>query len=107
MNTNPIRPTATRSACRSERPATTQQRLSDAARAACSPLAADRRRRLADRRRRNIGARRDLLALGAIAFLFVLCGFYLLQPNQAAAILLFGDYKGTDRTHGLRWGCPG
>ncbi|MGQ0590889.1 MAG: SPFH domain-containing protein [Sphingosinicella sp.] len=47
-----------------------------------------------------------LLVVGAIAFLFVLCGFYLLQPNQAAAILLFGDYKGTDRTHGLRWVLP-
>ena len=43
---------------------------------------------------------------GSIAFLFVLCGFYLLQPNQAAAILLFGAYKGTDRTNGLRWVLP-
>ncbi len=43
---------------------------------------------------------------GAIAFLFVLSGFYLLQPNQAAAILLFGAYKGTDRTNGLRWVLP-
>ncbi|MEA3044184.1 MAG: hypothetical protein QOH47_2022, partial [Sphingomonadales bacterium] len=47
-----------------------------------------------------------LLVLLAIAFLFVLVGFYLLQPNQAAAILLFGDYKGTDRTNGLRWRLP-
>ena len=47
-----------------------------------------------------------LLALIAITFLFVLCGFYLLQPNQAAAILLFGDYRGTDRTNGLRWRLP-
>lgn len=51
-----------------------------------------------------IGA--TLLGVGGFAFLFVLCGFYLLQPNQAAAILLFGDYKGTDRTHGLRWVLP-
>ncbi|HYD12560.1 MAG TPA: SPFH domain-containing protein [Allosphingosinicella sp.] len=43
---------------------------------------------------------------GLFAFLFVLCGFYLLQPNQAAAILLFGDYKGTDRKTGLRWVLP-
>jgi regulator of protease activity HflC (stomatin/prohibitin superfamily) len=34
---------------------------------------------------------------------FVLLGFYTLQPNEAAAILLFGQYKGTDRTNGLRW----
>ena len=36
----------------------------------------------------------------------MLAGFYFLQPNQAAAILLFGDYKGTDRTAGLRWVLP-
>ncbi|WP_395614286.1 SPFH domain-containing protein [Allosphingosinicella sp.] len=47
-----------------------------------------------------------LVGLGVLASLFVLCGFYLLQPNQAAAILLFGAYKGTDRTHGLRWVLP-
>ena len=47
-----------------------------------------------------------LLAAGVLAFLFVICGFYFLQPNQAAAILLFGDYKGTDRTSGLRWVLP-
>lgn len=47
-----------------------------------------------------------LTAIGTTGFLFVLCGFYLLQPNQAAAILLFGAYKGTDRTHGLRWVLP-
>jgi regulator of protease activity HflC (stomatin/prohibitin superfamily) len=47
-----------------------------------------------------------LVLAGALTFLFVLCGFYLLQPNQAAAILLFGAYKGTDRTHGLRWVLP-
>ena len=47
-----------------------------------------------------------LVAAGVLAFVFVLCGFYLLQPNQAAAILLFGDYKGTDRTTGLRWVLP-
>lgn len=47
-----------------------------------------------------------LVAVGVLGFLFVICGFYLLQPNQAAAILLFGDYKGTDRTHGLRWVLP-
>ena len=41
-----------------------------------------------------------------IALLFIACGFYMLQPNQAAAITLFGDYKGTDRTTGLRWVLP-
>jgi regulator of protease activity HflC (stomatin/prohibitin superfamily) len=47
-----------------------------------------------------------LLVVLTLAFLFVLVGFYLLQPNQAAAILLFGDYRGTDRTTGLRWRLP-
>ena len=41
-----------------------------------------------------------------LAALVVLLGFYLLQPNQAAALLLFGDYKGSDRTAGLRWRWP-
>jgi regulator of protease activity HflC (stomatin/prohibitin superfamily) len=52
----------------------------------------------------GIGA--PLVGFGVLAFLFVLCGFYLLQPNQAAAILLFGAYRGTDRTNGLRWVLP-
>ena len=43
---------------------------------------------------------------GPIAILFIACGFYMLQPNQAAAITLFGDYKGSDRNTGLRWVVP-
>ncbi len=38
--------------------------------------------------------------------LFALCGLYSVQPNQAVAILLFGDYVGTDRKTGLRWVLP-
>jgi regulator of protease activity HflC (stomatin/prohibitin superfamily) len=45
----------------------------------------------------------SLLVLGTLTFTFVAIGFYLLQPNQAAAILLFGEYRGTDRSTGLRW----
>src|SRR3954471_16098149 len=41
-----------------------------------------------------------------IALLFIACGFYMLQPNQAAAITLFGSYRGTDRATGLRWVVP-
>jgi regulator of protease activity HflC (stomatin/prohibitin superfamily) len=47
-----------------------------------------------------------ILVFAVLLFSFVAIGFYLLQPNQAAAILLFGDYKGTDRTNGLRWRLP-
>ena len=43
---------------------------------------------------------------GPVLLIFVACGFYMLQPNQAAAITLFGDYKGSDRTTGLRWVLP-
>src|SRR3712207_4448374 len=47
-----------------------------------------------------------LFVAGAVAAAFIACGFYFLQPNQAAAILLFGDYRGTDRNAGLRWRWP-
>jgi regulator of protease activity HflC (stomatin/prohibitin superfamily) len=46
------------------------------------------------------------IVAGTLVFVFVLCGFYMLQPNQAAAITLFGSYRGTDRTSGLRWVMP-
>ncbi len=42
----------------------------------------------------------------AIAGLVILCGFYLINPNETAAIQLFGQYKGTDRNAGLRWVLP-
>ena len=43
---------------------------------------------------------------GPLLFIFFASGFYMLQPNQAAAITLFGDYRGTDRSTGLRWVLP-
>ncbi|ASJ90224.1 hypothetical protein CBR61_04315 [Porphyrobacter sp. CACIAM 03H1] len=51
-----------------------------------------------------------LKVIGAIvtgvAGLFILTGFYMINPNEAAAIQLFGAYKGTDRNEGLRWVLP-
>jgi regulator of protease activity HflC (stomatin/prohibitin superfamily) len=47
-----------------------------------------------------------LPVLCVIGIVFLLPGFYMLQPNQAAAITLFGSYKGTDRVSGLRWVLP-
>jgi SPFH domain / Band 7 family len=47
-----------------------------------------------------------MLIACALAGSFVLCGFYLINPNEAAAIQLFGTYKGTDRETGLRWVLP-
>ncbi|WP_425505273.1 SPFH domain-containing protein [Sphingomonas piscis] len=46
------------------------------------------------------------LGTGAVLSILILCGFYMLQPNQAAAITLFGDYRGSDRVTGLRWTWP-
>jgi regulator of protease activity HflC (stomatin/prohibitin superfamily) len=47
-----------------------------------------------------------LLIVGMLLFGLVAGGFYMLQPNQAAAITLFGDYRGSDRSDGLRWVWP-
>jgi regulator of protease activity HflC (stomatin/prohibitin superfamily) len=46
-----------------------------------------------------------LIVTSVIGFL-IMCGFYLINPNEAAAIQLFGSYKGTDRETGLRWVLP-
>jgi regulator of protease activity HflC (stomatin/prohibitin superfamily) len=49
------------------------------------------------------------VALGVLVSLagaFVLAGLYMLQPNEAAILLLFGAYRGTDRQEGLRWANP-
>ena len=45
-------------------------------------------------------------ALRALILILIASGFYMIQPNQAAAITLFGAYRGTDRNHGLRWVWP-
>ena len=41
-----------------------------------------------------------------VAGAFLLSGIYVLQPNTAAILLLFGHYRGTDRGQGLRWANP-
>jgi regulator of protease activity HflC (stomatin/prohibitin superfamily) len=46
-----------------------------------------------------------LLALLAFTLLMFL-GLYMLQPNEAAILTLFGEYRGTDRSEGLRWVNP-
>ncbi|HYX48047.1 MAG TPA: SPFH domain-containing protein, partial [Sphingomicrobium sp.] len=47
-----------------------------------------------------------IVVVATITFILVMPGFYMLQPNQAAAITLFGEYRGTDRSTGLRWTLP-
>ena len=46
------------------------------------------------------------VVVGPIGIVLIAPGFYMLQPNQAVALTLFGDYKGTDRVTGLRWTWP-
>jgi regulator of protease activity HflC (stomatin/prohibitin superfamily) len=41
-----------------------------------------------------------------LALILIAKGFYMIQPNQAVAITLFGSYRGTDRNPGLRWVWP-
>jgi regulator of protease activity HflC (stomatin/prohibitin superfamily) len=47
-----------------------------------------------------------IVVAATIVFILVMPGFYMLQPNQAAAITLFGEYRGSDRATGLRWTWP-
>ncbi len=42
----------------------------------------------------------------AVTMAFIAPGFFMLQPNEAAVVMLFGDYLGTERTSGLRWTLP-
>jgi len=41
-----------------------------------------------------------------IAGILGMVGLYMLQPNEAAIMTLFGAYRGTDRNSGLRWANP-
>jgi len=47
-----------------------------------------------------------IMAAAFLAFILIASGFFTLQPNEAAALTLFDNYKGTERTTGLRWVLP-
>jgi len=47
-----------------------------------------------------------LFGAGMLSAAWCLAGLYMLQPNQAALLTLFGSYRGTDRSDGLRWANP-
>ncbi|MGV2113135.1 SPFH domain-containing protein [Agrobacterium salinitolerans] len=48
-----------------------------------------------------------LITILLIAFgVFIGFGIFLIQPNESAVLILFGKYKGTDKTTGLRWTNP-
>ncbi len=57
-----------------------------------------------------IGAESMLTLFGAIIIFilsfFVFGGLFVINPNEAAALLLFGSYKGTSKENGLRWANP-
>ncbi|MCH8622909.1 SPFH domain-containing protein [Undibacterium sp. TS12] len=59
----------------------------------------------------RVGGEPELLAVLArlaivVLGIFIMTGLYMLQPNEAALLSLFGQYKGTDRSEGLRWVNP-
>jgi regulator of protease activity HflC (stomatin/prohibitin superfamily) len=41
-----------------------------------------------------------------LMFALMVKGLYMLQPNQSALMMLFGSYRGTDSSTGLRWANP-
>lgn len=49
-----------------------------------------------------------IVASGAlvVAAVFALAGLYMVEPNQAAVLSLFGRYVGTVKENGLRWNNP-
>jgi regulator of protease activity HflC (stomatin/prohibitin superfamily) len=55
---------------------------------------------------RPMGPTLALLVVAVLVAFWCLGGLYMLQPNQAALLLLFGSYRGTDRERGLRWANP-
>lgn len=59
---------------------------------------------------RAIGTDTPSLLLFAVPIVavvvFMLSGFYTIQPNQSAVLSLFGKYVGTAKENGLRWNNP-
>ena len=44
--------------------------------------------------------------VGVIVDFTLMAGFFVVNPNEAAALLLFGDYKGTVKRNGFCWANP-
>ena len=53
----------------------------------------------------SIALRAVGLVLVIVSF-FLMIGLYMVEPNQAAVLNLFGKYVGTDKEGGLRWNNP-
>ena len=56
----------------------------------------------------NTGALLFVLAgvVCLISAIFILAGLFVVNPNEAAVLQLFGDYKGTVRREGMAWANP-
>ncbi|MDN3686597.1 SPFH domain-containing protein [Cyclobacterium jeungdonense] len=55
----------------------------------------------------GFSAKAFLLALpAALAFFLILPGFFIVEPNKAMVLLLFGSYKGTVKADGFFWVNP-
>lgn len=50
--------------------------------------------------------RSPLFGLLFLVFLFMLPGFFVVQPNQSRVLIFFGDYRGTVKKNGLFWVNP-
>ncbi|MDY7097018.1 MAG: SPFH domain-containing protein [Pseudomonadota bacterium] len=48
----------------------------------------------------------SLLVTSVLALIGIPTGFFMVQPNQAVVITLFGEYRGTVRKEGLQWIWP-
>lgn len=46
------------------------------------------------------------IGLGFVLFFFLVSGFFIVAPNQASVITLFGRYVGTERRNGFFWTNP-
>ena len=44
--------------------------------------------------------------LAVMVWSVLMFGFFTLQPNMSAVLILFGKYKGTEHTSGFRWANP-
>jgi regulator of protease activity HflC (stomatin/prohibitin superfamily) len=49
-----------------------------------------------------------ILSLSAVLLIDVIlmCGLFTVEPNQGVVLTLFGTYRGTEKTTGLRWANP-
>jgi regulator of protease activity HflC (stomatin/prohibitin superfamily) len=58
----------------------------------------------------GVANERGLVVLAAFLLLgtgiFLACGLFALQPNEARALILFGAYRGTVRASGFHWANP-